>query len=1007
MELYLNGKKADTPANFKINMTYQILDVNQPQTKINNYSKSITLQGTTNNNNIFGHIFRFDSYTTSPIGYVFDPNKKINFVVTSNGAIIDSGYAKMDKININKNIPEYVLTLYGNIGQFFYNLRYKNGIEKTLNDLYFGLCKYGNASLSEQEENTLTLFEYNKFYIQQAWDTIKLKETDNQSWNNISDTNIYKFMCPVPCYQGFYDNFDSDTVMYKYSSIPNAVKTLKTEIYDLKKNGSSEIIEEIYSPKADWAIVKLDRECSQIEMKDMRSHYTPFAIRLQAIYNAIKNPYNNGGFTVNDDNINDVEKLYINEGYVMMSRFAWDDIKDTINSAQQLIFSDMFVYKDVPAITPQSTSVDDYIDPNISIYVLPQIIFNRPVNNYKSGAWIYGGQETSSWQRKTANACAAQSLQYFWTEVLDNNNTVINRSDIYVYSDKDVDDEGKPFYLYNVYGTNGGKQYSGLNTNMLGLDPVAVKAFLDKHNLKLIEQNLTPQQKIDYEGYTTTNENLGVNINRTYINAGYVVSDDNTKFTGVPIKMDVKANDVEVRVKVNSDVFSFSWSALPSNNGWPYANGINFETRVWDINNDYRIYTKINEQQTIKYGSVNYNRTIESTPADNYIGALESKSSIYDGTINEGELHLVNKYAILGKSNSPYDYLLSIAKMFNWKFEMNNYTNTVYIYSNNNYYKNDVIDISDKVDYNTININPTYTSTSSHIFGLTPLDTYSNSLFKKVSNDSFGYSKIISGYEFNSEDDDVLKDCIFRCTDTYKQSSVYFNEETDNWVTPVMGKYADVTMFALLEDISKTKNERRWGRLRQDPTTSQLIQDGYNRLCFFDNEFNAVDTSNTLIFFNGFAGNINITDNFNAITQLNDNNCYIYSKNAISGIVNVDLGTVGQFMVQYNNMPSFGNYFNYNNERYYGTFKSDNNKNIFDLVWKRYAVDIYDVNNKIVKVKVKIQETPNNLLKRFYTFGGAIWTCTSVIDYNVDDTFVTLELLQVQNINNYIGLQIM
>ena len=60
IELYLDNRRLDMPTDFKINMTYQQIDLEKPEAKINNYSKTVKVPGTNNNNNIFGHIFRFD-----------------------------------------------------------------------------------------------------------------------------------------------------------------------------------------------------------------------------------------------------------------------------------------------------------------------------------------------------------------------------------------------------------------------------------------------------------------------------------------------------------------------------------------------------------------------------------------------------------------------------------------------------------------------------------------------------------------------------------------------------------------------------------------------------------------------------------------------------------------------------------------------------------------------------------------------------------------------------------
>ena len=57
IRLYLAGKRADLKEDPKLLYNYKITDTENPSAVKNSFSKSITLEGTDNNNAIFGEIY--------------------------------------------------------------------------------------------------------------------------------------------------------------------------------------------------------------------------------------------------------------------------------------------------------------------------------------------------------------------------------------------------------------------------------------------------------------------------------------------------------------------------------------------------------------------------------------------------------------------------------------------------------------------------------------------------------------------------------------------------------------------------------------------------------------------------------------------------------------------------------------------------------------------------------------------------------------------------------------
>ena len=93
-ELYINGQKADIKEDSLILFTYQQSDYSDPTAVKNSYTKSITLPGTKNNNKIFNEIYRLDYYQDDQYNMLFNPSKRTQFEIISNGTSLEQGYSK-------------------------------------------------------------------------------------------------------------------------------------------------------------------------------------------------------------------------------------------------------------------------------------------------------------------------------------------------------------------------------------------------------------------------------------------------------------------------------------------------------------------------------------------------------------------------------------------------------------------------------------------------------------------------------------------------------------------------------------------------------------------------------------------------------------------------------------------------------------------------------------------------------------------------------------------------
>lgn len=200
-QLFIEEYEIELDKSVQFAITKQFEDLSSPTTIINDWSKTVSIPFTENNNKIFGMLFRTDrtgtKSDTSSTGLYFNPNKKLDFKLIHNGDLVISGYAKILSIKKNNGRGSYELNLFGKLGEIF------------------------------SELNNITVFypedeEQMKYYVGDVFKDIISKElvykswtTYPQMWKSLQEcdtTDIIGFSCVN---QGYNDNkFSSDSYQY-------------------------------------------------------------------------------------------------------------------------------------------------------------------------------------------------------------------------------------------------------------------------------------------------------------------------------------------------------------------------------------------------------------------------------------------------------------------------------------------------------------------------------------------------------------------------------------------------------------------------------------------------------------------------------------------------------------------------------------------------------------------------------------------------------------------------
>lgn len=261
IRLYIGDQEVEFNNPPEVLYTYQQDELNNPTVVKNSFSKTVTVEGTPNNNRLFGHYWNVEKQSIGGgdnSGIYFNPSKKAPFTLYNGSEIYEQGYIKLDEVRQEGGSYQYDITLYGGLGDFFYNLSTDDsGNQLKLADLNF------RRNLG---------FTINMDTVKEAWDA--LEDGTPGKWQTVN------FM---PAYNGYADDFDNDKIIINTSGT-SLTKSL---------NG--------YKTNNGFVLGTLPEEMTEWEVRDLRSYLQRPVIRMKDIINACCDPDNNGGYEVELD----------------------------------------------------------------------------------------------------------------------------------------------------------------------------------------------------------------------------------------------------------------------------------------------------------------------------------------------------------------------------------------------------------------------------------------------------------------------------------------------------------------------------------------------------------------------------------------------------------------------------------------------------------------------------------------------------------------------------------
>ena len=281
IDLYIDGNRLEFAEPPRVLITYSHTELHNPSVVKNSFSKTITVDGTPNNNKIFGCFYdmtRLSVYNDVTLsGAYFNASRKVPFELYRNGELMEQGYIKLDKVRKTGNNVQYDITLFGGLGEFLYGLTFKeDGEQMKLSDLDFG----GGEKEFDMEVTAKSVID--------AWNRVnKVKGWDADTYA------IYDKINFAPSYNGIPKDFSADKVAIDVQSFEDADDFDLSEQFIKEKDG--------YKTIDGWVLGELEKNYDEWQMNDLRSYLQRPVFRFKNIIEACCDPKNNGGYKVSLD----------------------------------------------------------------------------------------------------------------------------------------------------------------------------------------------------------------------------------------------------------------------------------------------------------------------------------------------------------------------------------------------------------------------------------------------------------------------------------------------------------------------------------------------------------------------------------------------------------------------------------------------------------------------------------------------------------------------------------
>lgn len=943
IRLYIAGQQVEFDKTPDILITYQSVDYTNPTVKKNSYSKTITIDGTQKNNNIFNHIWQLDRVMDTNFE-LFNCSQRVPFELYHNAELVEKGYAKLDSINRRNGYKiEYSITLFGGLGSFFYSLAYNidTDKEKTLADL-----NYTNTPNPDDEFN----FEINKNTVWNAWDALRHYGHNSGSYLKWDYINF------VPCYNGLPEDFDSDRVLInKHGLKDTRVRyTQNGRIVNSTFPNSISDSDNTYHAKNGFVTGQMMRECDEWEMRDLRSYLQRPALSVRGFFDAVRDPQNNGGYNVQlDPDFFSDENPYYKKAWITL-----------------------------PMLEPETDAVDEYHEWEWAKDA-----------QYNYGIAPYTGNNTHNlW--KLINITPVVGIPDAYSMDVEIHATITGTTAETLYTSmrwmtQEYDPvEDETVWRYNnylgcmcvqLYGFGEGTPWWGkkakcgsniviLTTNVGGeyIGTRSINEYYEKkYNEADCQYNFGYWRKVSGSDYVWHNETDNTDIVHFYMDTNLM-----SEIPNIGISF--------------GNLMTLEGALSPSRCGWVFditempvygSHITDHYFKYWDkvrlVNLDSDTINKVNGKM----------RSFQPVRKKDLLGGLE-------GTPCDWLLSYCKLFGLFIEKDK-FSNTIYIKLRNNW-------------YKDEVVDLEKLIDRGQKMD-----ISPLTFESKWYNFNYKEAEGKFLDRYKTDYSQDFGKQLIDTKYNFNAEEVNLLEDTKFRNGLTSLEKSNYFNNKTDingnqipqclfNWCTVTYYKDADTldTEMCLPQQTTITE---------LNPNAPKTFSDALPKLQMKDSDRGACDGDGVLVFFQGLrdtgVADYWLSDDIDEMFIDSDSPCWLQTRHEWNE------QWTERIAIRTNSIPEFSRYithngvitaswdFGYTKELFVPYYRYDVNRTptMYENFWKSYIQDLYSVNTRNVDCYVALDS--NNVydfMKRFYWWDNCYWVCTKVQDFNVAADKATL-----------------
>lgn len=967
LHLFISGKEVDFNSDPKILFNFKETELTNPTIVKNSWSKTVTINSTPNNDDIFNHFWNLER---NQAGVSFNAMIKNPFELYVNNALIQNGYCKLDNVKMSNHQVQYQVSLFGGLGDFFYNLSYNQGQatdeRKTLASLSFTTDEYDSEPQLD--------FVINRNTIDEAWKAI------NGNGSIIPDDK-WRVINFAPCYNGIPSDFDANKVLINYRG-----QNLGIFYRNWNDGDSWDTSDHHYQPviggvknMSGYSVGEASEELTSDETFDLRSYLQRPVVNVNRVLQACFQPQNNGGYQVKlDTHFFNYDNPYWTDGWCTLPMLRDLDVEGGQTSEiTGATVDDVSLNRKNIVFDTQSLMEMDNVRLRINVGFNINSSYNTLYSYFHFFSSDACGFNCSDKIRDFEYNCGV-IVQMVARDV---NGAVCAVSKAYCLS------------TYQYYP----EHYGGNIWDDFPYDPFDLNGYPASTDMQFLQGCW---KKIDGQFVFCNMQGNPVDIEFTFPGAAPISS-------------------IELLTQMNEGNYHKDKNTLGPiwrPGGGKKEPNASF-VRLWDSQGFTGGIYELSDL---------YSHSMTGTPiyriTDFYAVATD-----FEGLFSET---YIPKEKVLSTSYTPAEFLISYAKMFGLYFYRDpaevadNPTlypkGVIHIMDRDTFYTDEYVNLQDRIDRSKdMTITPSMAGSKWYSFEQEPIDSDAGNAYKNTYGQTYGRQVVNTGYNFDNNTTNLYDGTVFKSGVMVREKDKYFampyygvpvfcyNGFKYTLYDPSSGGTIDSYELEVpVKVINKTD-------------INNLDLNGYDSMsklqCHSDHN-EAVDGDGVLLFYRGYVQTPNdywLTDDVLEMQTLNGGNaCWLMPGSGIDALGHeIAIKThilphftrdLVNFGLQEGNIVNSWNFGHPQVTFVPNTFTTDWDC-IYDKCWKNYINDMYNVNGKILTCYVNLKGFPTNeWLRKWYWFDNSIWRLNEIKDYNAADPSTTqCTFIKVQNVNNY------